>query len=330
MANMLAVDIGGTKTLFQLSNEQGEILLQLSLESQSYESFDACLAHFLEHDAVRGVPIDVACFAVAGPVQGQQGRVTKLPWVLDAQLLAAKFQIGQVILCNDFEAVGHGIACVSDEDLETLHTGHVADDKANRAVIGAGTGLGQAILIADGNDWRVLPTEGGHVDFAPANRTQELLLEHLQERFGHVSYDRLVCGSGLVIIYNFLRDYKQINENPQLRLAMINNDPAAAISEFALQQNDPLANAALEMFFSIYGAQAGNLALAVMARGGIYLAGGIAAKNMDKLKQGSFIQAFVNKGRMQELVESVPVHVVLDPEVGLKGARLLAQKALYN
>jgi glucokinase len=197
-------------------------------------------------------------------------------------------------------------------------------------VIGAGTGLGQAILVPENQGWRVLPTEGGHVDFAPQTSTQQLLLEQVQKRFGHVSYDRLVCGSGLETIYLFLRDYKQIEENPQLRLAMLHGDPAAAISEYAVTHNDPLSNQALDLFVSIYGAQAGNLALSVMARGGIYLAGGIVGKNIDKFREASFLEAFTAKGRMQDLMEKMPVYVVLEPEVGLKGAHLLAHKAMYN
>lgn len=330
MANVLAVDIGGTKTLFELCSREGESIFKMRLDSQSFASFEDCLSCFLQQPQVKDLPVAIACMAVAGPVTGDQASVTKLPWTLDTHQLADEFMFGQVLLCNDFEAVGHGVACLQPDQLETLHEGKQPDTSANRAVIGAGTGLGQAILIPQQDSWQVLPTEGGHVDFAPTDRTQQLLLEHLRQRFQHVSYDRIVCGSGLEIIYHFLRDYKQIAENPKLRLAMVNGDAAAAISEFACQYDEPLARQALLLFFKIYGAQTGNLALASYARGGVYLAGGIAAKNLPLLKQSEFISSFLAKGRMQALMADIPVHVVRDAEVGLKGARLLAQKALYN
>jgi glucokinase len=248
---------------------------------------------------------------------------------LDARLLAERFQIKKVQLCNDFEAVGHGIASLQPSELETLQAGE-PNPAMPRAVIGAGTGLGQAILVPENDGWRVLPTEGGHVDFAPQTTTQQLLLEQVQKRYGHVSYDRLVCGKGLETMYLFLRDYRQIKENPELRIAMLHGDPAAAISDYAVNHNDPLSTQALELFISIYGAQAGNLALSVMARGGIYLAGGIVAKNIAKFRETGFLEAFTAKGRMQDLMAKMPIHVVLDADVGLKGAHLLARKAMYN
>lgn len=329
MAFLLAADIGGTKTLCQLADEEGHIRLQQRFLSQDFESFEQLLDAFLHLPDARGVDISSACIAVAGPVDGDSGRVTKLPWQLHASVLAEQFQIKHVQLCNDFEAVGHGIAALAPSELETLQQGE-PNLTMPRAVIGAGTGLGQAILVPENGDWRVLPTEGGHVDFAAQTSTQQLLLEQVQKRFGHVSYDRLVCGSGLETIYLFLRDYKQIEENPQLRLAMLHGDPAAAISEYASIHHDPLSSQALDLFVSIYGAQAGNLALSVMARGGIYLAGGIVGKNIAKFREAGFLEAFRAKGRMQDLMEKMPVYVVLEPEVGLKGAQLLARKAMYN
>jgi glucokinase len=329
MSTMLAVDIGGTKTLLELFNEQGDTLLQLKLDSHRFDSFDECLLQFLKQTGAQNQTISTACIAVAGPVSGNTGRVTKLPWQLDAKALEEKFEIAKVRLCNDFEAVGYGISCLSPTDLITLQAGNNREDTP-RAVIGSGTGLGQAILVPEKADWRVLPTEGGHVDFAPLDRNQQLLLEHMQQRHQHVSYDRLVCGSGLVTIYNFLRDYQQLTENPDLRLEMIQGDAAAAISEFAIKHADPLANKALDMFVSIYGAQAGNLALACLPYGGIYLAGGIVTKNLNKFQDGHFLAAFRDKGRMQDLMSHIPVHIILDEQVGLKGARLLASKAMYN
>jgi glucokinase len=260
-------------------------------------------------------------------VQGTSARVTNLPWQLNSLEIKARFDLKQVILCNDFEAVGQGIESLTEVELMVLQAGQ--ERSGPRAVIGAGTGLGQAYLIAGQNGWQVYPTEGGHVDFAPVDRTQLRLFEHLLERFGHVSYERVLSGQGLVTIYNFLRDYRQLDENPECRLAMVNDDGANAISVFA-RQGDPLAREAMMMFFDIYGAQAGNLALTVMPGGGLYIAGGIAAKNLELLDQSNFINAFNSKGRMQDLMQAIPVKLIMQPEVGLNGARLLAAKAMYN
>ena len=303
MSHVLAADIGGTKTLFQLTMGNDDVI------------FD------------KHCTIERACFAVAGPVSGHDANVTNLPWQLNADDLATHFNIKHVHLCNDFEAVAHGIACLTEDEIVTLQQGDV-DETMPRAVIGAGTGLGQALLFPIENGWRVVSTEGGHTDFAPSDNKQILLLEHLIKRFGHVSYERVVSGVGLVTIYQFLRAYEQYDENPQLRQLMMAGDPAAAISKFANDHHDALASEALNLFIQIYGSQAGNLALTVSPRGGLYLAGGIAAKNIERFIQGQFINAFVAKGRMQPLMEKIPVHLITQPRVGLLGARLLAQKII--
>jgi len=325
MNYILSVDIGGTKTLLQLSSDDNEIKLELSFASERFDSFDQVLTEFLNNEAIKSLSIESACFAVAGPVLNRDATVTNLPWQLNADELAQKFNIKHVHLCNDFEAVGYGISCLSDDDIITLQAGQPVED-APRAVIGAGTGLGQALLIPKNNDWQVLPTEGGHVDFAPTNKVQILLLEHMMERFGQVSYERLVSGVGLVSIYEFLRAYTQQDEDPLLRKAMIDSDPSAAISEFALYRGDTLASRALDMFIEIYGSQAGNLALSVLPRAGLYIAGGIAAKNLARFQTGSFINAFNAKGKMAELAQTIPVRLILQPKVGLIGARHLAQQ----
>ena len=326
MTALLAVDIGGTKTLFQLSSKQGDVIAEQSFASQQYETFDLVLTEFLSQDQVKNIVIEAACFAVAGPVTGKQGYVTNLPWQLDADVLANKFSINQVQLCNDFAAVGYGISCLAEDEIVTLQQGE-QDLTAPMAVIGAGTGLGQALIFPENDGWKVVATEGGHVDFAPTDRKQLLLLEHMMERFGHVSYERIVSGVGLVTIYDFLRAYQQQDEDPNLRKAMIDGDPGQAISQFALEQNDPLALEALDLFIKIYGAQAGNLALSVIPRAGLYIAGGIAAKNIERFQQAGFMDAFLAKGKMQALVAKIPVHVITQPKVGLLGARLLAQQS---
>lgn len=325
MDYLLAVDIGGTKTFFQLSSEQDDVILEQSYVSQNFSSFDLVLAEFLNQQQIKGFTIDSACFAVAGPVCGRNANVTNLPWELNADDLADKFNIGHVQLCNDFAAVAHGIDCLADDEVITLQQGEI-DEHAPRAVIGAGTGLGQALLFPETNGWRIAATEGGHIDFAPTDRIQILLLEHLIERFGHVSYERIVSGVGLVTIYEFLRAYEQYDENLDLRQAMVEGDPAAAISQFALEKNDTHARESLDLFIKIYGSQAGNLALTVLPMAGLYIAGGIAAKNYQRFITGPFIDAFIAKGKMTSLVKKIPVRLILQPKVGLMGARLLAQK----
>jgi len=325
MDTILAADIGGTKTLLQLSTMQGELIYEKEYVSQQFASFDLVLAEFLGQDEIKEYQVSSACFAVAGPVLDRDANVTNLPWTLNGDALESQFELKHVHLCNDFEAVAYGIPCLSNEDLFTLQEGK-EDKLAPRAIIGAGTGLGQALLLPDGNKWKVVATEGGHTDFAPTNRLQTHLLEHLIERFGHVSYERVVSGVGLVTIYEFLRAYQQHDENQALRQAMINDDPGAAISQFAVDHDNPLAAEALELFIQIYGAQAGNLALTVSPKAGVYLAGGIAAKNLEWFKNGLFIKAFNDKGRMRPLMERIPVRIVLQPKVGLLGARLLAKQ----
>lgn len=326
MSYILAADIGGTKTLFQLTSSLGDVVLEKEYVSQDFVSFDLVLAEFLNEGKVKECQVIRACFAVAGPVSGRDANVTNLPWVLNADDLRSKFALFSVHLCNDFEAVAHGISCLKEEDFVTLQQGE-EDLSAPRAVIGAGTGLGQALLLPNGSGWSVVATEGGHTDFAPINQTQTLLLEHLIERFGHVSYERVVSGVGLVVIYEFLRAYQQADESSALREAMISDDPGSAISRFALEQDDALANEALNMFIQIYGQQAGNLALTVSPNAGLYLAGGIAAKNIERFKQGLFLESFNAKGRMKHLMERIPVRIIMQPKVGLFGAQLLAQQS---
>ncbi|PCH65116.1 MAG: glucokinase [Gammaproteobacteria bacterium] len=327
MNTLLAVDIGGTKTLLQLSSLQGEVIVEQKYDSQQYDSFDLLLAEFLAQEEIKQHTIVSACFGVAGPVVGKQAVVTNLPWVLDADELRQKFSIKHVHLCNDFEAVGYGIAGLKDDEIDVLQEGE-PDLSSPRAVIGAGTGLGQALMFPEGGAWKVVATEGGNVDFAPTDQKQILLLEHMMQRFGHVSYERIVSGVGLVTIYDFLRSYQQRDEDPDLRQAMIDGDPAAAISQFALKQGNELAIEALDMFITIYGAQAGNLALSVIPMAGLYIAGGIAAKNIERFQEAGFLDAFRAKGKMQHLVEKIPVYVILQPKVGLLGARLLAQQSV--
>lgn len=323
MAMLLAADIGGTKTLLQISRDSGEVLIRQRFNSSEFLSFDDLLAGFLKSLPAEFLPIDSACLAVAGPVNGRSAKVTNLPWRIDADVLSRAMNIGQILLVNDFAAVGEGVACLAAEDLTVLQTGQT-DLSAPRAVIGAGTGLGQAFMTPAADGWQVWATEGGHTDFAPTDALQQQLLDFLLQQYVHVSYERLVSGMGLVNIYQFLCDLQQ--SESQLDFAA---DMPAQISQLA-QFDEPLARQTMQLFVDIYGAQAGNLALTVMPRGGLYLAGGIAGKNQPLFTDGRFLQAFLAKGRMQSLLETIPVYLINSGETGLRGAALLAQKALYN
>lgn len=323
---LLAGDIGGTKTLLQLSEIAGgerRVLLERHFDSASHAGLNRIVAEFL-----RGLPpgnVHAACFGVAGPVADNQAGITNLPWRIEADAIGAEFDIPHVRLINDFQAAAYGIDGLQACDLAVLQTGR-AEARGVRAVIGAGTGLGEGFMVWQG-EYEAMPSEGSHADFAPTGALQVRLLDYLASRYGHVSYERLVSGPGLVNIYEFLRDVERTApESPALRQAMNQGDPAAAISQFALERRDGLASAALDVFAAIYGAEAGNLALKVLARGGVYVAGGIAPKILEKLRDGTFMRAFAAKGRFAELLSTIPVYVVLNPKVGLLGAARVASR----
>jgi glucokinase len=325
MKHFLAADLGGTKILFQLTTEQNSVVLEKEVISEQFSGFDMALADFLAEEKIKGQEIESACFAVAGPVSGREASITNLPWQINADVLAKQFKIKHVHLCNDFEAVAQGISCLADNEIITLQQGEEIGH-APRAVIGAGTGLGQAIMLPEAEGWRVLATEGGHTDFAPTNSLEIALLEYMLEKFGHVSYERVVSGIGLVTIYEFLLIHHRYNENTALQQAIISGDAAAAISQYALDKKDVIAEQALDLFIKIYGSQAGNLALTALPMGGLYIAGGIAAKNVQRFIDGPFLNAFLAKGKMAELMHKIPVRLILQAKVGLLGASLLAHQ----
>lgn len=322
---VLAGDIGGTKTLLQLvevSGEKQHTLHERRFDSAAYGDFNAIVGEFL---AAAVQPVAAACFGVAGPIYGESAKITNLPWTINAGAVGAEFGIAWVQLINDFSAVGHGIEVLHLDDLVTLQAGEEAQH-GTRAVLGAGTGLGEGILLWQGDHYQALPSEGGHVDFAPTDDDQIGLLQYLQPQFGHVSYERILSGSGLVKILEYVTEASLAKATPALQTAMLENDPAAAISEYGLDERDPAALKALDMFVAIYGAQAGNLALTLLASGGVYVAGGIAPKIIAKLKHGGFMRAFNDKGRFAALTQRIPVHVVMNQKVGLMGAALVAKR----
>ncbi|CAH9018492.1 glucokinase [Candidatus Nitrosacidococcus sp. I8] len=330
---VLAADIGGTKTLFQIiewaaRREDRHVLVEHRYHSNDYLSFDTLLQEFLSEVGSK-ITKDLvsACFAVAGPVVNGVAKATNLPWQLDPEALKIKFKIPQVILINDFQAQGYGIECLCPDDFAVLQQGD-PELKAPQTLIGAGTGLGQALLVWHEllGHYQVLATEGGHVDFAPSGPLQIKLLEYLSQSLTRVSYERLLSGSGLVNIYRFLKEQNPTAENPTLKDAMREGDPAAAISRFAMEYEDFLAHKSLELFAQIYGAQAGNLALTCISQGGVFVGGGIAPKILKYLQAGGFMKAFLNKGRLSVLLEHIPVKVILEPKVGLWGASLVAAR----
>lgn len=327
---ILAGDIGGTKTLLQIAEfkhgENKQIVAEQRFVSADYSDLSGMVSEFLR-DVIKShgtLSIQSACFGIAGPVSGRQGWVTNLPWELDADKMQDILGIARIRLINDFAAVGYGISALAPDDLFELQAGE-PQPQAPCVLIGAGTGLGQGILVWQEDHYEVLPSEGGHADFAPNDAEQIELLRYLMARFDHVSYERVCCGRGLVNIYEFLRDQAG-SESGEMQKAMAEGDPAAAVSMAGLAGTDDLAVKALDTFTRIYGQQAGNLALTCMAGGGVYVAGGIAPKIVAKLSDGTFVETFNDKGRMDKLTKAMPVHVVLNANVGLMGAMLAASR----
>ncbi len=320
MKHLLAGDIGGTKTLLQINTASGT--LKKSYPSAGFSGLAEMLDEFLRE---AGTPqIAAACFALAGPVSGRKVKLTNLPWEVDADALADRFAISRVVLVNDFEAVAHGIAALRPDDLLTLQAGEPLQH-GTRLVAGAGTGMGVAWMSWTGNVHAAHPSEGGHIDFAPVNELQLGLLGYLQQRHGHVSYERIVSGPGLQAIFDYLRDSGRATPSPRLVAAMEADDAAAVITRFAQSEDEPIARMTLDLFVAVYGAFVGNLALLVLPRGGIYVAGGIAAKISRVMQRGDFMRSFLDKGRYTAMLETMPLHIVTNPEVGLLGARLLIQ-----
>jgi glucokinase len=302
---ILAGDIGGTKTILRCVDAAGEAV-ERRYESGGHPTFDALLGEFL---ALVDGPVDAACFAVAGPVIAGRGDVTNLSWVIEAEPLASRFPIGRVSIINDFHAVALGVPLLGRDDLLSVHEGTRVRE-APIAILGAGTGLGEAFVTFAGEMWTVIPSEGGHADFAPQDERQARFYVSLHERFGHVSWERAVSGQGLVNIFTFLGGTE--------------SDPAR-VAELAAD-GDRLAVEAMAMFVDVYGAEAGNMALRVLARGGVFLAGGIAAKNVRFFTDGRFVEAFLRKGRFRELLEGIPVDLITNERVGLLGAEELARR----
>jgi glucokinase len=345
---IVAGDIGGTKThlaLFDWKKDRVDPVRLESFHSADYTSLEDMLTEFLapptapqsiddvaaekrgavevEHRAEKPQKIDAACFGIAGPVIENRCQTTNLPWVVDGATLAKQFDIPKVKLLNDLEAMAYGVLLLRPDEVDVLNAGTPPAQNQALALIAAGTGLGESILFWNGSRYQPTPSEGGHADFAPNNDNEIELLRHLRSSYLHVSYERVLSGPGLHAIYDYVRDSKK-NEPTWLAEQIKAGDPAAAIAEAGLKGQADIAKQALDLFASIYGAEAGNLALKSMAINGVYVGGGIAPKLLAKLKDGTFMKAFTNKGRYKRLMSSIPVKVVMNQKTALLGAASIA------
>ena len=345
---ILAGDIGGTKTnlaLYEWTTERTEPLRLESFHSRDYTSLEEILAEFLnpptspsatleaesagsegEHKggpSQEPIVLAAACFGIAGPVIDNHSETTNLPWIVDGANISKQFNIPRVQLLNDLESTAYGILWLRPDELEVLNPGKPPKKRQALALIAAGTGLGEAILFWDGKSYRPMPSEGGHSDFAPNNDQEIELLRYLRGQYLHVSYERVLSGPGLHAIYEYLRDTKK-NEPTWLAEKIKAGNPAAEIAAAGLAGQAEIAKQALELFASIYGAEAGNLALKALSLDGVYIGGGIAPKLIQKLRDGTFMKAFTNKGRYKRLMVNMPVKVVMNQHTALLGAASVA------
>jgi glucokinase len=325
---VLAGDVGGTKTrlgLFEVTRGRLRLLIEKIYLSKNYKGLENILIDFLKGRK----RIASACFGVAGPVTQEVVIATNLPWWIDIQSLQKTLPIKKVEVTNDLVANAYGISVLKKSDFEILNVGKIK--KGNQALISAGTGLGEAILFWDGKQHVPSPSEGGHSEFGPRNHLETELFHYLSDTFDHVSYERVLSGEGLFHIYQFLKSSKRVGKEPLwLSEKMKSEDPAEVISEMACLRKNRLCMKALDLFTTIYGAAAGNLALQVMAIGGVFIGGGIAPKIIWKLKDGTFVKAFKNKGRLSHIVAPIPVKVIMNERTALLGAASRAMALLKD
>jgi glucokinase len=323
---ILAGDIGGTNArlaYFQTQTGNLRLVSERIFPSREYHELGEIVSKFLQDADTRP---EVACFGIAGPVRNGRVETSNLPWIIEQSRLAKQIQLPATLLINDLEANAWGIGALSPGDLTPLN--QVGAAVGNQAVIAPGTGLGEAGLFWNGSQHQVFACEGGHADFAPQGDLQVELLQFLASRYGHVSYERILSGPGLVNVYEFLRKQGCGEEPAGFAAQIAGEDAAAAISHAALSGANPLAERALDLWITVYGAEAGNLALKTMATGGIFLSGGISPKILSKLAGPAFMDAFRAKGRLRPLLEAIPVQVVTNDKAGLLGAaRCAATKA---
>jgi len=324
---ILAGDVGGTKVALALFDFQGGSVnhrAEKRYAAKDYPGLEAIVNEFLDENKQKG-NVSAACFGVPGPVRHGVLKLTNLPWTLDSRKLSLDLGIDHLFLINDLEANGYGIPELKAEQIFTLSTGD-ASAAGNRALISAGTGLGEAFLVWNGKRHIPMASEGGHTDFAPRNDDEIDLFRHLRQQLnGRVSYERVIAGVGIKSVYDFLRDVRQMEEPAWLKERMASEDPNAVIGELGEAGTSEICSKTLDMIVAAYGAEAGNLTLKVLATGGIYLGGGIAPKILKKLQDGTFMTAFTDKGRLSDLLVQTPVRVILESRAALIGAAAFAE-----
>jgi glucokinase len=329
---ILGGDIGGTKCNLALFEKIGTGLAPVfrrRYESQEFSQFDDIMSAFLAdaRDVLRqsaGGKVLAAGFGVAGPVMGRRVQATNLHWGLDADRLVRQIDTPHVVLLNDLEATGYSMAVLDPRDFCLLNPGTAAS-QSPQAVIAAGTGLGEAILVWNGGRYVVVPTEGGHCDFAPRTEKEIEFLRYLKKSNQYVSFEIVLAGRGFYSLHDFL--------NPTVRHASFDQpgvDPAPEITERGLDGSCPVCVEVLDLFTTLYGAEAGNLALKALARGGVFVAGGIAPKILPKMKAGNFMRAFCEKEKFEEILSRMPVRLVLNEEAPLIGAAAEAARLMGN
>jgi len=329
---ILAGEIGATRTrlaAFDADGNKLQLVVEKTYLSQEHGGLPEIITTFIKTE---GIPVQSACFGVAGPVTAGRSKISNLPWTIDSRELANQLKLNSVGLINDLEAYAYGIDALESKDFITLSEG-AEDAEGNRAVISARTGLGVAGMYWDGFRHHPFACEGGHADFSPRNKLEMELLEYLQGKHRRVSCERVLSGPGIKNIYDFLRDTKKVEEPKELREQMSEApDPPALISKLAAEGKTPICDQTMSLFVSIYGAETGNCALYFMSTGGIFIGGSIAAKNVNRMKDPAFMKSFLDKGRMTLLLQQMPVKIVLNDDSGIIGAAryTLIQKAFRS
>lgn len=345
---ILAGDIGGTKinlALYDWDKGRVDPVREDTVWTADYESLEEVLTEFLEepeatepdsddlpeeeedadsHPSPSLPPITAACFGVPGPVLNNICRTTNIPWTIEGDKLAEFLNIPQVKLLNDLEAMAYGLPFLEPEEIEDLNPNAPSPPPdGTRVLLAAGTGLGESLIVWTGKDYQICPSEGGHADFAPNNDLEIELLRYLRTSYLHVSYERVLSGPGLHLIYQFLRD-TQKNEPTWFAEKLPIGDPASLIAEAGIEGKPDICKNALQLFVSIYGAEAGNMALKTLAMGGVYIGGGIAPKILPALQNGTFMKSFLAKGRYKRLLGKIPVRIILNPHTAILGAASVA------
>jgi len=328
---VIAGDVGGTNSRFRLCECKDKKISEIyskTYRSSEYKEFTDIILKFIKESKINLNDLYSACFAVAGPVVNKSIEVTNLPWFISEADLQDKLQNKKIRLLNDFSANAYGVETLVTEDIYTLQSG-IKNENSLTTIIGAGTGLGVAYISRDKNKTQVFPTESGHIDYHPVDDEQVELLKFMRQKLHRVSIERLLSGPGIFNIYKYVSSNPIYNqqENNELKLALYKcRDPAADIVKFALEHGDPMSLRTLDIFIKTYGSVAGNIALASLPQGGLYIAGGIAPKLLKQIIDGRFMEHFLDKGRMTSLLKEIPVHIVTNTGIGLQGAALYASR----